>query len=353
MAIGDDRLVHREALGLVAGQGILQRAGVAQGQVEGVGQGAGVLDGQVHALAGDRMHVVDGVAEHRHVVRPVAVQVQVADGDALEARSAGDGGDRLGALVADEALQAPAQRLAAGVGHQLARLLPGEAHHQSRAVETDRIEVGQPALRVHVQAVALGHAGRQGEGADQHRRRVGAAFHIDIEQPAAHVGGDTVGSHHHPRTQHAAVVQAHLVDRVALVALHRFDAGLEQHLDGRFAVDLFQYQAAQRLAGHEDEIAARVDAGIVEIAKQLAVVIDLQLMADPPTATGHLGQQPGRLDHPDAGRLEQVGAVDRAFAPCLLHYHHAVALAAEQVGEHRPADAAAVDQYIDMVVRHG
>lgn len=30
------------------------------------------------------------------------------------------------ALVADEALQAPAQRLAAGVGHQLARLFPGK-----------------------------------------------------------------------------------------------------------------------------------------------------------------------------------------------------------------------------------
>ena len=63
------------------------------------------------------------------------------------------------ALVADEALQAPAQRLAAGVGHQFARLFPGEAHHQSRAVETDRVEIGQPALRVHVQPVALGHAG--------------------------------------------------------------------------------------------------------------------------------------------------------------------------------------------------
>ena len=205
------------------------------------------------------------------------------------------------ALVADEALQAPAQRLAAGVGHQLARLLPGEAHHQSRAVETDRIEVGQPALRVHVQAVALGHAGRQGEGADQHRRRVGAAFHIDIEQPAARrrryrrLPPPPADAARGRRS--GAPGRSRGARRAAPLRCGSRTAS-RRSLRRRF----FQYQAAQRLAGHEDEIAARVDAGIVEIAKQLAVVIDLQLMADPPTATGHLGQQPGRLDHPDAGR---------------------------------------------------
>jgi len=92
-------LVHGQDLlvagGLVGAHGGIKGAGTGEGLVQGGGAQLGVPEGVMHALGGDEVLVVAGIADQRPA-RPEGLAEVVRDCGADEARFAGGGGDPLG-----------------------------------------------------------------------------------------------------------------------------------------------------------------------------------------------------------------------------------------------------------------
>ncbi len=353
VTVRDHRFVDGAPDALESLQRVGERDLSAQVQIEARAELARILDREVHALARDRMNAVRGVAEQHGVALVIAVEIHPPERNQRERGARADRGHRVGALVADEFVQAREQFRARRVGEIALHLVGGKADDEARRLVADRIEVGEPLVRVDVQPVAFAHAVGERDRAERHRRRVRHALGRHAQHVVADHRARAVGAHQPGGRDALAVAQRERRHRAVGVPLDALDRRFEAQAHVRQAVELREQQTAQLLARYQDEVAERAGAPVVERRDRRLVVVQPHRVAPEAAGGEYVVEQPHCANDADAGRLQQIGAVLRAVARRALDHRDAVAPRAEQMRKRDAGDAATVDQYIDWVVFHG